>query len=104
MTISLNQDFFVFFHNGNKYRKKDLAFSAHKYLAKGLAQIAVEHAQRQDVKIISLSGGVAYNELITSTIERAVEVEGIRFVRNRKVPTGDGGISLGQTAAVDLLD
>ncbi len=80
----------------------DLAYSAQSYLAKGLAQLAVEEAERLGVKAVGFSGGVAYNEQITQTIRKAVEEGGFKFFVHSLVPQGDGGVSFGQTVAVNL--
>jgi len=80
----------------------DLAYSAQSYLAKGLAQLAVEEAERLGVKAIGFSGGVAYNEHITQNIRKAVEEAGYKFFVHSLVPPGDGGISFGQAVAVSL--
>jgi len=88
------------FNQRNTYSVNDLAFSAQSYLAKGLAQIAVEEAQSLGVKAIGFSGGVAYNQHITQTIRKVVEENGFKFVVHELVPPGDGGISFGQTVAV----
>jgi hydrogenase maturation protein HypF len=84
------------FDQKNKYSVADLACSAQSYLAKSLAQLAVEEAERLNVKHIGFSGGVAYNEHITVTIRRIVEENGFKFIVHNRVPPGDGGISFGQ--------
>lgn len=79
-----------------RHSVRDLAYSAQSYLARSLAQLAVEEAERLGVKAVGFSGGVAYNEHITSTIRRTVERAGLRFIVNTKVPAGDGGLAFGQ--------
>lgn len=74
----------------------DLAFSAQSYLAKGLAQLAVREAEQLGVEHIGFSGGVAYNENITSKIRKAVERESFKFFVHQRIPAGDGGTSFGQ--------
>jgi hydrogenase maturation protein HypF len=74
----------------------DLACSAQSYLARGLAQLAIDEAERLQVKHVGFSGGVAYNEHITSTIRKAVERQGFKFLVHHKIPAGDGGTSFGQ--------
>jgi hydrogenase maturation protein HypF len=74
----------------------DLAFSAQSYLAKGLAQLAVREAEQLGVEYIGFSGGVAYNENITSKIRKAVERESFKFFVHQRIPAGDGGTSFGQ--------
>jgi len=81
----------------------DLAYSAQSYLAKGLAHLAVEEAERLDVRVIGFSGGVAYNEHITQTIRKTVEKGGLKFFVHGLVPPGDGGISFGQAIAVSFF-
>jgi hydrogenase maturation protein HypF len=79
-----------------------LACSAQSYLAKSLAQLAVEEAERLNVNHVGFSGGVAYNEHITVTIRRIVEGNGFKFIVHNRVPPGDGGISFGQAIAAGL--
>jgi hydrogenase maturation protein HypF len=91
------------FNQRNKLPVADLAFSAQSYLARALAELAVEEAIRLGVSAIGFSGGVAYNEHITLTIKRIVERNKLRFFVHRLVPPGDGGISFGQVVAASWL-
>ncbi len=90
------------FNQRHNHSVADLAYSAQSYLAKGLAQLAVEEAGRLGVKAIGFSGGVAYNEHITQTIRKTVEKGGFNFFVHGLVPPGDGGVSFGQAIAVSL--
>lgn len=81
--------------NRNKNRK-DLAYSAEEYIAKCLAELAMQKADENGIKNIVLSGGCAYNEHITLKIREVIEKNQYKFYINRKVPCGDGGISFGQ--------
>jgi len=45
------------FENLKKFNVQDLAFSAQEYIAKSLAQLAIEEANRLGVKAIGFSGG-----------------------------------------------
>ncbi len=90
------------FNQRGKYPVADLAHSAQTYLARSLAQLAVEEAERLNVNHIGFSGGVAYNEHITATIRRIVEGNGFKFLVHNRVPPGDGGISFGQTIAASF--
>ncbi len=87
------------FNQKDYYSVEDLACSAQTYLARSLAQLAVEEADRLNVDHIGFSGGVAYNEHITVTIKRVVEGKGFKFIVHKRVPPGDGGISFGQAIA-----
>ncbi len=80
----------------------DLAYSAQSYLAKGLAQLAVEAAQKTGINAIGFSGGVACNKHITLTIKRQIEENGFKFYVHSVLPAGDGGISFGQSLAVAI--
>ena len=84
------------FNKRTNYPVSDLAYSAQSYLAKGLAQLAVESAERLNVSAIGFSGGVAYNEHITLALKRIVEESGFMFLIHKYVPPGDGGIAFGQ--------
>jgi len=89
------------FENRGKYSVADLAYSAHAYLARGLATLAVEKALEEGVKAIGFSGGVACNQILASIMRRIVESSGLKFLVHEAVPPGDGGLSLGQaTVAV----
>ena len=84
------------FENKNKFSLKDLAYSAHVYIAKGLANIAIENALSSGIKVIGFSGGVASNKVITKVIKEEVEKSGVKFLQHKNIPPGDGGISVGQ--------
>jgi hydrogenase maturation protein HypF len=88
------------FENRETHSKADLAYSAHAYLAKGLAQLAIEKATENGVKTVGFSGGVACNEIFTLTMRRIVETAGLRFLVHEEVPPSDGGLSFGQAASV----
>jgi hydrogenase maturation protein HypF len=82
--------------NLGKASVADLAYSAHIYLAKGLASIAVDKAREMGVKTVAFSGGAACNEILVRIIRENVEAAGLRFLVHEAVPPGDGGISFGQ--------
>ncbi len=84
------------FENEDKFAPRDLAYSAHKYLAEGLASIAIESATRNDVNAIGFTGGAACNEILTKIMRHTVEATGLKFTVHETVPVGDGGVSFGQ--------
>ncbi len=49
--------------------------------------------------MIGVSGGVAYNDFIVRTIKENVIQGNLRFVQHKRIPPGDGGISIGQAIA-----
>lgn len=83
------------FENINE-RKENLAYSAEEYIAKSLAQMAIEKAEEEGIKNIVIAGGCAYNEHINLRIRKMVESSSLNFFVNSRVPCGDGGISFGQ--------
>ncbi|MGC1134077.1 MAG: carbamoyltransferase HypF [Nitrososphaeraceae archaeon] len=90
------------YSNRNKFRTKDLAYSAHSYLARGLGEIAAHAATGKGIKTIGFSGGVAYNKIITKVLEEEVRRQGLKLVFHTRIPPGDGGISLGQAYVAHL--
>jgi hydrogenase maturation protein HypF len=84
------------FEKRNHHSKADLAQSAHMYIAKGLACLAIEKAQENKVKTIGFSGGVACNEILALSMRKIVEAHGLKFLVHKTVPPGDGGLSFGQ--------
>lgn len=91
------------FEQKKKFSIFDLAHSAQNYLAKSLAELAIQEASRLGVKAIGFSGGVAYNEHITLTIKKIVEEGGFQFFVHELVPAGDGCVSFGQTVVAGKL-
>lgn len=79
-----------------RFSRRNLAYSAHIYLARGLASYAVEKALELGVEHVGFTGGVAFNTIFSREIKRIIEENGLRFLRHRVVPPGDGGLSLGQ--------
>jgi hydrogenase maturation protein HypF len=74
----------------------DLAYSAHAYLARGLATLAIQKAREQGVKTVGFSGGAACNQILAKVMRGAVEAAGLRFVVHEALPAGDGGVAFGQ--------
>ncbi len=85
-----------------KYPPADLAFAVEESFAKGISELAISLATKRGLEKIGLSGGVAYNDHITSCIARTVTEAGFEFLAHRQVPCGDGCISFGQALAAGL--
>jgi hydrogenase maturation protein HypF len=98
-TLDTTQMLSTIFEMRQKLPKQDLAYSAHAYIARGLAKLAAEKASENGVKTVGFTGGVAYNEILTLTIRKLIEVQGLRFLTHEAVPPGDGGLSFGQAVA-----
>lgn len=99
-TLNTTQLVKEIFENRERHHTADLAYSAHMYLAKGLATLAIEQANKKGVKTIGFSGGVAFNEILSATLRRIIEHSDMRFLVHENVPPGDGGLSFGQAAAI----
>ena len=84
------------------YSYADLAFGVEENLAKGISELAVSLASKRGLEMIGLSGGVAYNDHITSCIARNIKEAGFEFLTHSQVPCGDGCISFGQALAASM--
>jgi hydrogenase maturation protein HypF len=67
-----------------------------------LAAIVVDVARRQQLAAVVLSGGCFQNRLLTTMAVEALTAAGFRAYWHQRVPPNDGGISLGQVAAVAM--
>ncbi len=63
------------FDNLGKESVADLAYSAHVYLARGLASLAVGKALENCVKTVGFSGGAACNQILVKVIRQTVDKE-----------------------------
>lgn len=83
-----------------------IAVAGQKAVSVGLAKLAVESAREKGIKTIGATGGVFYNEAITSHIKEYVENEGFEFIQHINSCPGDGSVSLGQAivAGIRLKD
>jgi hydrogenase maturation protein HypF len=84
------------YNDHGKHSVPDLAYSAHVYLAKGLASLAVEQASEEGTKNVGFTGGAACNQILAEIIRAAIEAAGLNFYVHEQVPAGDGGVSFGQ--------
>ena len=83
----------------SRYEEKicDITAFGQKYLALGMAEIALEAAVENDIKNVALSGGVFVNSFITTKIIDTLSKEGLKVLFHRFVTPGDGGIAIGQS-------
>ncbi len=84
------------FQNQNKFSVADLAYSAHAYLAKGLANLALQAALKNDIDCVGFTGGSAVNEILATLMRKAITSADLQFIVHEAVPPGDGGVSFGQ--------
>ncbi|MEM3536568.1 MAG: carbamoyltransferase HypF [Candidatus Bathyarchaeia archaeon] len=102
-TLETTPMLYEIFVNREKHAKADLAYSAHAYLANGLATLALEKALENNIKTIGFSGGAACNQILALSMRKTVEAAGLRFFVHKSVPPGDGGLSFGQAVAVGFF-
>jgi len=65
-----------------------------------LVHMIMNVAERIGQRRIVLSGGCFQNKLLTERVCQALEKTGYKVYRHQQIPPNDGGISLGQIAAV----
>jgi hydrogenase maturation protein HypF len=68
----------------------------HTGLAGALVSAARRAAAETGLRRVALSGGVFCNALLTSLVVEGLREGGLEALRGRRVPPGDGGLSLGQ--------
>jgi len=55
------------------------------------------------VGVVALSGGTFQNMLLLEQTTELLEGEGFTVYRHRRVPTNDGGLSLGQAVLANIV-
>jgi hydrogenase maturation protein HypF len=86
------------FEHIDKYRKEDVAYSIVDSVISKMVEVACDAAYDKGIREIGITGGVSYNVPICEMFRRHVEHLGFEPIFHNRVPNGDGGISLGQTA------
>jgi hydrogenase maturation protein HypF len=81
---------------------RQIARSFHRSIALALSQAAVSLCEADSTDLVVLSGGVFQNELLLAELNSLLTNSPIEIWVNRSVPPNDGGISVGQAAAVAL--
>jgi hydrogenase maturation protein HypF len=76
----------------------------HSTAAEIVAQVCSRLRDRTGLSAVALSGGVFLNALLTSEVVDRLGREGFSVYRHRRVPPGDGGLSLGQLAIAATCD
>jgi hydrogenase maturation protein HypF len=80
----------------------NIACSAQSALASGMADLAIQSADKTGVNVIGGSGGVFYNEAISMTIKKKIEAAGYDFIQHLNSCAGDGSVSLGQAVVAAM--
>jgi hydrogenase maturation protein HypF len=82
---------------------RTLAASFQYNLARGIATLAIRAAEREGMKMVALSGGVAYNHAIRETIRQEIVNAGLTCIVNADYPLGDGCVSYGQCVYAGMV-
>ena len=69
-----------------------------------IAAVCARLRRRTGLEAVALSGGVFVNAILAREAAVRLETDGFRVLRHRVVPPNDGGLCLGQLAAVCALD
>ncbi|NIQ07788.1 MAG: carbamoyltransferase HypF [Candidatus Korarchaeota archaeon] len=80
-------------------KRRSLAFTAQIEIGRALGKIAKQVAESYGSNRIVASGGSAVNTLLIRGIKRAIRSSDLELLLPRRIPAGDGGISLGQIGA-----
>ncbi len=75
----------------------------HRTLTDILLKKVLSVSNERKINNIVLSGGVFQNEVLLTLLQNQLEKNGLKVYTNSKVPTNDGGISLGQVAIASKL-
>ncbi len=73
-----------------------LAAAFHFELARGIADLASLKAGELRIRQVALTGGVMHNLLLASLLADFLRAKGLDVIGHKKLPPGDGGLSLGQ--------
>lgn len=82
--------------NKKQYKKLEIAKLSEEIIISGITKLALEVTDKIGIKIIGITGGVANNNEIVTSISKLLKQENIKVLTHKRVPSGDGGISLGQ--------
>lgn len=81
-----------------------LARAFHETLAAMFAEAAIEAAAAEGLDRVVLAGGCFANAVLTASLAERLDRAGLDVILHRRMPTGDGGLSLGQAVVAARLD
>jgi hydrogenase maturation protein HypF len=74
----------------------EIAYVAQWQLGNALAEISCDYAIEKGIDYVGLSGGVAFNRIVTSSVVDTIRRYDLTPLIHEKISPGDGGISAGQ--------
>jgi hydrogenase maturation protein HypF len=79
-----------------------IAHGFHRGFAQVTAKAAITLCDRHELDTVVLAGGVFHNQILLRLLQVVLEADGLKVWTNQAVPTGDGGLSLGQAAIASV--
>lgn len=73
-----------------------IAWRFHRGLGRAMARMAAMIADERGIGVVVLSGGVFQNRALFETVETGLRGRGLEVLSHDRVPSNDGGLSLGQ--------
>jgi hydrogenase maturation protein HypF len=80
-----------------------IAARFHEALAAALAALVAEAVRRHGRLPVVLGGGSVHNAILVESCLRRLAGSGVVVYTPRRVPAGDGGLSLGQALVADAV-
>lgn len=68
----------------------------HTGLARSLCEAVIIAANRFQINTVAMSGGCLHNEILRQELGNCLESKGLKTLFQKQLPSGDGGIALGQ--------
>ncbi len=84
--------------------RRSMGSKFHNTLVTAFSTAAFRLSRKTGIKKIVLSGGVFNNDIILKQMIKALEEKHLKVYTHTKVPTGDGGICLGQAVVAAALE
>ena len=82
----------------NGITKSQISMKFHRTIADAILNICIDARCKTEINTIALSGGVFQNRLLLSFTQKVLKDNKFNVLTHSKVPSNDGGISLGQAA------
>lgn len=76
---------------------KDISLRFHVGLVRLFAELCKDVREREDIRVVALSGGCFQNKFLLENLLAILEGEGFEVLTHSQVPTNDGGLALGQS-------
>ena len=74
----------------------------HNTLIQMLTDACLKIREESGIEQVAMSGGAFQNRTLLTGLTRALSDEGFRVYSHEKVPTNDGGLSLGQAVCAGM--